>query len=49
MKILMMETSGSSKLHYFVKFKMILMGKPEEILLWRPSYKCNENFNTDLK
>jgi hypothetical protein len=37
LKILMMAASGSSKRRYFVKFKMILMGKPGEILLSRPS------------
>jgi hypothetical protein len=49
MNVLMMEALGSSKGRYFVKFEMILMGKPGEILLWRPSYKCNDNINTDLK
>jgi hypothetical protein len=38
MKILRKEASGSSKRRYFVKFKMIVMGKPWEILLWRTSY-----------
>jgi hypothetical protein len=49
MKILRKEASGSSKRRYFVMFKMILIGKHGEILLWRPSYKCNGNISTDLK